>query len=124
MIELNFIKYLIKLSKKYDPSEHIYIPNNELRKYYNEIISKKYNINQKNIINIRINLDYDNDYNIKKLLEIKNYIISLKKKFILCPCKIFSKNISHAILIIYYKNINKLFYQSYVNRISRNFTKS
>lgn len=41
MNELGFIKYLIKLSNKYDSNIHKYFPNQELRNHYNKKLCKK-----------------------------------------------------------------------------------
>ena len=67
MNELGFIKYLIKLSNKYDSNIHKYFPNQELRNHYNKKLCKKQNINTDTLINIRINLMENNELIIKNI---------------------------------------------------------
>ena len=109
MIELNFIKYLIKLSNEYDSNFHKYLPDQELRNFYNKKLCKNFNLNPNTLINIQINLLKKKEEIIDDILDKIKKIKSINKKFILCPCRIIIKNTAHAVLIIYYKNKNKFY---------------
>jgi len=108
MNKLGFIKYLIKLSNEYDSNVHKYYPDEELRNNYNNKLCLDFNLDK--TIHIEINLHLKINDNI--IEDISNKIKEIKlinKKFVLVPCTIVKKNISHAVLIVYYKNMNKFY---------------
>lgn len=109
MEELKFIKYLIKLSDKYQSNIHNYFPDKKLRNHYNKILCKKFNLDANTIVNLEINLLNDFSLVVKEINEKVKIIKSINKKFILCPSIIIIKNISHAVLIIYYHNEDKFY---------------
>ena len=109
MNELNFIKYLIKLSNKYDSNFHKYFPDQELKNNYDKNLCKNFNLDSNTIINIQINLNKKKEEIIDDILNTIKKIKSINKKFIVCPCRINIKNICHAVLVVYYKNKNKFY---------------
>jgi hypothetical protein len=109
MQELKFIKYLIRLSNKYDSITHKYFPDKDLRDLYNQNLCKKFNLIPNTIINVEINLLKNLDLVVKETSEKVKLIKSIKKKFVLCPSRIVLKNISHAVLIVYWKDENKFY---------------
>jgi hypothetical protein len=109
MKELNFIKYLIKLSNKYDSNIHKYYPTKELRDLFNEKLCKNFNLDLNTIINIEINLLKNFNLVVNEISKKVKLIKSINKKFVLCPSRIVIKNISHAILIVYWKDENKFY---------------
>lgn len=119
MIELQFINYLINLSKKFDPNKHKYFPDEILRDKYSKNLSKKFNIKNNLIINVNINLLHDENCLIEYLKKNVKKIKKIKKKFVLCPTIVLSNTFSHSYLIVYYKNIDKFYicdsYYDYYN---------
>lgn len=109
MKELNFIKFLIKLSKNYNASVHKYYPDQELRDLFNIKLCENFNLDLNTIINIQINLLKDFNIVIKEISEKVKLIKTIRKKFVLCPSRIIVKNIAHSVLIVYWKDENKFY---------------
>ena len=109
MIELQFIDYLIKISKKFDTYKYKYYPNYILRDKYTKNLCKKFNIENNSIITLEINL-LENYNKIIKYLKKKVLIIKkINKKYVLCPTVLLSDTYCHSYLIVYYKNKNKFY---------------
>lgn len=119
MNDLGFIKYLIKLSNEYDSNIHKYYPTGELRNHYNQKICEKFNLDK--IIDLEINFNLrTNDFPINNLLNKIKEIKLINKKFVIIPCRIIIKNISHAVVIVYYKNTNKFYICDSTNQHGNN----